>query len=384
MAYGDIGAVIDTLEFDVADCGFPDIVHVSGDVYAIAYSGAAGAGWLVTVDIGTAGAIGAAVIDSFEFDAGQVSKPTIVHVSGDVFAIAYGGVDVDGFLVTVEITTAGAIGAAVIDSFEFDAVNCDAPDIIHVSGDVFAIVYQGVDADGWLVTVEITTDGAIGAAVIDTLEFDVTSCTTPDIVHVSGDVFAIVYRGPTNYGYLVTVEITTAGAIGAAAIDTLTFESVNCASPDIVNISGDIFAIVFQGEAFDGWLVTVEITTAGAIGAAIIDNFEFDAVACTDPSIARVSDTICAIVYQNAPNHGWLKTITIETDGQIAAAVIDTLEFDTVSGIAPVILHVSGDVYAIAYTGVDSDGFVITSDISTLPPAPSEIVHHEMLMGMGP
>ncbi|MBW2602189.1 MAG: hypothetical protein JRD47_09775, partial [Deltaproteobacteria bacterium] len=43
--------------------------------------------------------------------------------------------------------------------------------------------------------------------VIDTLEFDTSSGYEPDIIHVDGNVYAIAYRGPSDDGYLKTVEI---------------------------------------------------------------------------------------------------------------------------------------------------------------------------------
>ena len=42
------------------------------------------------------------------------------------------------------------------------------------------------------------------------------------------------------------------------------------------------------------------------------------------------------------------------------------MEFDTVQGEAPSIIHVSGDIYAIAYSGGGNDGFGLTIALSLL------------------
>jgi len=63
-------------------------------------------------------------------------------------------------------------------------------------------------------------------------------------------------------------------------------------------------------------------------------------------------------------NRGDLKTISISAGGDIAGAAIDTLQFDSSSGYEPVILNVSGSIYAIAYRGPGSDGFVRTLEIA--------------------
>jgi hypothetical protein len=45
--------------------------------------------------------------------------------------------------------------------------------------------------------------------------------------------------------------------------------------------------------------------------------------------------------------------------------VIETVAFDTGAGYEPRIIPISGDVFAIAYRGVNSDGFVKTININT-------------------
>ena len=77
----------------------------------------------------------------------------------------------------------GDIGA-VIDSGIFDAVRGYWHRAIHISGDVFAVAYQGPDTDGWLCTLTIDSAGGIGA-VIDTLEFDAAEASSVRIIHVS-------------------------------------------------------------------------------------------------------------------------------------------------------------------------------------------------------
>ena len=97
-------SIIDTLEFDTEEGGWPNIIHVSGNVYAIAYLGDGSDGFLKTVTIANDGQITDMVKDTLEFDDLEGRRPNIIHVSGDVYAIAYWGFDFDGFLKTVEIT----------------------------------------------------------------------------------------------------------------------------------------------------------------------------------------------------------------------------------------------------------------------------------------
>ncbi len=368
--------VIDTLEFDAADGVTPNMIQISGNVYAIAYEGVDADGFLKTVEVANDGQITDPVIDTLEFDTSRGSEPDIIHVSGDVYAIAHTGAGADGWVTTVEIDSNGNITDTIIDNLEFDATDCDQPDIIHVSGDVYAIAYNGPGSDGWLATVEIANNGQITDTVIDTLEFNTSSGVRPSIVHVSGDVYAIAYQGPGSDGFLATVEIANNGQITDTVIDTLEYNTSRGSEPDIIHVSGDVYAIAHRGAGNDGWLATVEIATNGQITDPVIDTLEFDTVDGWEPSIAHVSGDVYAIAYRGADEDGWLATVEIATNGQITNTVIDTLEYDIADGVAPNIIfvpHVPGNVYARAaiktggtvHTGseesTDNDTFVTES-----------------------
>ncbi len=140
---------------------------------------------------------------------------------------------------------------------EFDILKGVTPDIIHISGDVYAIAYAGDGDDGFLKTVEITSSGSITDTVIDTLEFDILKGKTPSIINVSGDVYAIAYAGDGDDGFLKTVEITSSGNITDTVIDTLEFDILKGATPDIISISGDIYAIAYAGDGDLGWVAVL-------------------------------------------------------------------------------------------------------------------------------
>ena len=350
----------DTLEFDTMKGKTPGIIPIAGDVYAVAYAGEGDDGFLKTVTIAASGQITDAVIDTLEFDTLNGETPDIVQISGDVYAIAYAGDRADGFLKTVTIAASGQITDVVIDTLEFDTLNGETPDIVQVSGDVYAIAYAGDRNDGFLKTVTIAANGQITDAVIDTLEFDTRNGRTPDIIRISGGIYAIAYAGDKNDGFLKTVEIAANGQITDAVIDTLEFDTLNGETPDIIQVSGDVYAITYTGDRNDGFLKTVEIAANGQITDAVIDTLEFDTLKGGAPNIVRISGGIYAIAYTGDRDDGFLKTVVIAADGQITDAAIDTLEFDTLNGETPNIIPISGDLYAIAYAGDADDGFLKT------------------------
>lgn len=357
-------AAIDSLEFDTVQGKTPNIIHISGEVHAIAYAGDGDDGFLKAGQIATSGLIRDEELDTLEFDTSNGQDPNKIPISGNVYAIAYEGSGSDGFLKTVTIADDGQITDTVIDTLEFATSTGLTPNIIPISGDVYAIVYEGGAFDGFLKTVTIATDGQITDTVIDTLEFDTSNGQTPTIVPISGDVYAIAYSGNNDDGFLITVTIATDGQITDAIIDTLEFDTGKGENPNIIPISGDVYAIAYAGTGDDGYLTTVTIATNGQITNTVIDTLEFDTSQGKTPNIITIAGDVYVIAYEGAGSDGFLRTVTIATDGQITDAVIDSEEYDTSAGKTPNIIPISG-VYAVVYSRAGDDGWLQTVEITT-------------------
>lgn len=357
-------AVLSSLQFDTSNGWEPAIIQISSTVYAIAYRGVSNDGFLKTVSIAADGTISPSVISTLEFDTSDCYIPDIIHISGNVYAIAYRGTSNHGTLKTVTIATNGTISPTVISSLTFDTNTGYEPNIIAISGDVYAIAYRGQTNHGTLKTVSIATNGTISGTIISTLVFDTNTGYEPNIIHISGNVYAIAYRGASTRGTLKTVTIATNGTISATIISTLVFDTTASATPAIFPISGNIYAIVYTGSSNNGVLKTVTIATNGTISATIIATLAFGSVFYA-PDIITVSGNVCAVVGRNNSNYGVLRTIGIAADGSISNGNISSFTFDGSAGYESAIIHVTGDIFAIAYRGVSNHGFVITIGIKT-------------------
>ena len=363
MANGIFGAILDNLvDYDIRG-GYPDVIHVSGDVYAVSCWGTLQDGMLYTFSIDSDGAI--TIIDNFPFDGGfHATYHSIIHISGDYYAIAYSGADEDGWLCTVTITSAGVIGGAVVSTLEFDGAHCGKCKIIHVSGDVYAIAYQGSGVDGYVVTVDISPVGIIAPAVIDSWEFDPIRGAFPDIIKIAGTTYAIVYSGTAgDYdGVVFSLTIANNGVITPAAIGSLTF-STDCWDVNILHVSGDVYAIAVIGLT-DLSVVTVTINPAGAI-SAVIDTLVVDSAAIGNYplSFIHVADDVYVVAYTGLDWHGYIASMTITAGGTITA--VDSLEYYTVfDAVQPSVVAASSSVLVVAYQAT-GDG-----DISTIAITP--------------
>jgi hypothetical protein len=140
---------------------------------------------------------------------------------------------------------------------EYDNVKGKTPTMVHISGDIFAIAYSGDGDDGWLKTVTINSSGVI-TDTGNSLEFDTDKGKTPKMIHISGDVYAIVYSGSGDDGWLTTVTIDSSGVVSDMG-NSLEFDTAMGKTPTILSIGGDVYAIVYSGFGDDGWLKTITI-----------------------------------------------------------------------------------------------------------------------------
>lgn len=369
---GVISAVIDTLEFDTSNGADPQIIHVAGDIFAIAYTGPSNDGFLKTVAVDRAGGIAAAVTATLEFDGGQGERPQIVLLGGNIYVISYVGPSDAGWIATVSIDPDGTI-SSVIDSLAFDATLGRDSSLIRISSTVVAVVYEGPGTDGFLKTISMTTAGA-SLAVVDTLEFDTSLARFPKIIAVSGQIYAIAYIGGSGSSLeLSTVDIDSSGNIaGGAVVDNATPTAATQVSIDIIKLgSAGWYALIFGQSGSGAEIETVEISDAGTITTANDKNFIFDTNVAPTPRdffIINVAEGLYAIAYRDGDLKGQLVTIDIQSSGGIGP-VRGKLAFDTSQTNDPTLALIpfSNGIYAIAYGGVSGDGFVKTVSVVTTP-----------------
>jgi len=363
MAVGDIGDLIEYLNVSgVTKFGNrPDIIHVSGDVYAVAHQAGNIYGRVSTFTIDSEGVVGDSVIDTFDFDSGFDTPgtgmlPQLIHISGSVYAIPHTHYPAKGWITTITINDNGQIDDAALDTGIFEATYGTAPHMIHVYGNVYAVLYSYTSSRlGRLKTITIETNGTVGA-VVDTFSFEAMSnYPSGNIIQISAGVFGFVYSNDSNIGKITTVSISQAGQIGDTPLDTDPFDTNVELAPYITHISGNVYAIAYEGEDDDGFLKTIIITPQGAIGD-VQDTLEFDTTGATmsrrvSPKILHIVGHVYVIISISLTMVR-LSTVNIYSDGAIGDTLIDTFSPATLYGFFPSIIHISGSIYAfIYYTG---------------------------------
>ena len=380
MAIGDIGAVIDTLEFETVEGNMPSVCHVSGNVYAIAYYGPDADGWLCTFSIDATGNIGAAIIDSWEFDAVFGSYPEIIKVYETIYAIVYTDTNTKGQLFTFSIANDGTITKATIDTGQFSANGANPEHFIKIADNVFAVVYMDGAAHGWVQTIGISNVGGINDLDIDKLEFDGVTGREGFLCNITGAYYAIAYRGPGDDGWLCTLTISDAGLVSNAVIDTLEFDLATCVEPTIVKARDNFFAIAYSGPGADGWLKIVEISNVGLITDPPVDSYEFDVIEGIKPWLYAMGDGYLAISYTRSGNPLWVYTFQVDAAGSLNATTLDTQVIDAGVCSFSLIVNRDADYFFIVYTGPGGDGWIASF---TIEMPVSAVIQHLMMIGIG-
>lgn len=327
--------LIDSIQFDRPNGanGFdPDFIHISGTVYAFSHRWSQNDGYVTTLNISNNGTIADDIIDRATFESdppANAYRSDIIHVSGNIYAIASTEADTGapGNLATLEITPNGDINETIIDRFEFESGNCSRPRIYKVFDTNYIIAYSSSDS-GHVKTIEIKDNGSINKTVIDSFMFESNRCYESDLIDVSSNpsdesnIYAIAYRGMLDNGYISTIEVKDNGSITKNTIDSLKFDpSIYGGQPDIESTNfPNIFAIAYLGPKQAGYLTTIKIFNNGSILNNTIDTIQFttegkDSNLQLEPAIVHIEGDIYGIAYKGHAGQGFLVDFSINESG---------------------------------------------------------------------
>jgi hypothetical protein len=278
------------------------------------------------------------IFDDRESNIGEPNRPSIVKVSDSgshsIFAVAY-GINVDsnhssvGIIRTVNISYDGTMQFTG-HTANFDDAEGYGPSIIHVSDDVFAIAYRNASNLGVVKTFNISSDGYIaytGENFIFDSQTNNKPVNKPSFIKISDmgsyGVFGIVYGAYTDNsipaeGIIKTINIYHSnGDITWTGFDK-TFEASSCYSPHVIHHFENYYVIVFDTEPWansKGKYIPVEIGENGniiCIGLPVT----FDEDRCHDPVALKMSERGFAVVYESiaggSGHPGYLKTFQLE------------------------------------------------------------------------
>jgi hypothetical protein len=296
--------------------------------------------YLKTFNISSNGSIeftGNQIFDDRESDIGEPNRPSIVKVSDfgsyRILAVAY-GVNASnhpsvGIIRTINISYDGNIEFTGEEAY-FDDYEGYGPSIIHVAGDLFAIAYRNTSNLGVIKTFNITFNGSItytGKEFIYDDKTNIKDPNMPSIVKVSDldsyGVFAIVYGSYIDNtkpaeGIIKTLKIYYSNGTIISTGFEKKFENSDCFNPYTIYHIEDYYIIAYDTlpkANSKGIYITVQIADNGKI-ISIGKKVTFDEDRCHDPVVLKISERGFAIVYESiaggSGHPGYLKTFQVE------------------------------------------------------------------------
>jgi hypothetical protein len=382
-----------------------EIIHIAGDIFAVTYRLSTRAE-VKTFEISNLGIINNHTYDpvwKYVFQPTSsytIYSPKIIRVNPTLdpfiktYAIVYpksiSSNTNNGVLLTIKIADNGSILKKIYDSVLLGPVNFYAPDMIHVSNDVYAVVCRKVLYGSMsLRTIQISNIGKIEKSFIDNLDIPMPELTpglSIKIVHVTNNIYMIVFD---NYGSpavtLKTVEIAGNGTIKDSVLCTFNITKPgysNFCSPDVIRIKDDIFAVSYHSTNYaskSDFVSTIQIALTGNI--TLIDTFTMNAYFSSVFGYDEYSD----IIPVDGSNHlyallygydyfipgqhrgsGVIITIEINDTGAINQNPFTTFTFETYGCSRPDFIHIYNSTYALAYSkSVWVNPYQISGDIQT-------------------
>ena len=321
---------VDTLEHDTVRGQHNSLVHVDSDTYALAYTGEGEDGFISTFTIDSDGNITAVKTQSegnnLEHDddqgAASVLHNSLVKVDSNTIALAYAGAGEDGFISTFTIDSDGNITAVKTQSegnnLEHDDERGQHNSLVQVDSDTYALAYEGLNRDGYISTFTIDSDGNITAVKTESegnnLEHDANRGSFNALVHVVSDTYALAYTSHGEDGFISTFTIDSNGNITAVKTQSegnnLEHDENKGIYNSLVQVDSDTYALAYTGTDTNGFISTFTISSDGT-SIVKVENLEHDTDVGNYNSLVQVDSDTYALAYTSGSKDGWITTFTI-------------------------------------------------------------------------
>jgi len=362
-------AEIASMEHNSTQGTHNSIIHISGNIYAMAYRGSSNKGTIQTLTIGADGAMSnSSYIKNEEHDDNGVQYNSFIHLSGNRYLLAYQGEGSDGYVSVFDISTNGQ----TIDlkaKYEYDVTLSNFNDIIKMTDSTALVVYESAGHDSWIKTLKIAADGAVTNPA--TLEHDYGNSDHPSLVRMNSDTYALAYEGNSSYGRIQTFTIPPDGS-SIAEISNIVFSNNGEAEfNNIVRVDDNTFAIFGSNYNTAGGtsaektvIETITIPWTGS-SMALAAEYIVDATQ-HEPygDMLKLNESEYLIAYEGDDGDGYLELYTISADGGTITKKW-VRKFDTDNATYNSLVRVDKNTVALMYSGDGNDGFIKTFDITS-------------------
>lgn len=381
MAIGTIIGVIATHIFDATLGHYPAIQQIDEDLHCIAYRGADNDGWSKSVNITAAGAIAEPASNTLEFDAVEAAYSKACVRPTHILCNFYLSANAHRYVEAIKVNADGTLEQHANHRVQFTTANYTFGPPLHRHGDIVAIAYQHQDGTAHVCTVTVSDEGEVTDPVTSDLATTAIVQGYPSLAHVAGNVHVLMYQDGGNNGYAISVNISEGGVVSATGQPNTLIAAQYNWSNNLIKIKDNTFVCVHDGPTNTGVAAVFQCSDTGVITVPTNNIYEFEASLCDTPWALRITDEVFAVAYSGVGTDGFLKTIKCEVASAATWTAVSTLEFDTTHCDDVVIIKRGPGVYTLCYQGPGDDGVLKTVEITD---SPIVYGHTELIMGMGP
>ena len=364
---------ISVLEHEAEMGRHNSIVQVDSDTYVLAYSDENEKGWIATFTISSNGST-ITEVASLKHDNNQGLYNSIVQVDSDTYALAYSGSGDDGYISTFTISSNGAT-ITEVNSIEHDTNQGTYNSITQVDSDTYALAYAGSGDDGYISTFTISSNGST-ITEVNSIEHDTNQGTYNSITQVDSDTYALAYAGDGDDGYVSTFTISSNGNT-ITEVASLEHMLANGTNNSIVQIDSDTYAVAYTGKFLDGFITTFTIPSNGS-SITEVASLEYNTSDASHNSLVKVDSDNFVLAYSGPDEDGFIVSFTISSNGS-SITQVESIEHDTDKGRHNSLVQIDTDNYALAYEGLNSDGFIKTFNVYSDGTLPVELTSFELL-----
>jgi len=288
--------------------------------------------------------------------------PYVIHVVGTTYAMVSEDTGKIGRLATVKISDEGEIDD--LKNITFGDCTGDRnlrPIIAQISDTIYLVAYTNSKNFISVQTFNISANGTIKKCASKTLNESVNNIENrPSIQKINNNLCAIAYwsKSPTDSkpgpGILRTLDISPTGNITLKK--WVMYDTQNGFEPCLIKVPPlNVYALAYRGASSFGYIKIFNITSTGNITytnkMAPIEAGK----TIYQPSLVHVVGNIYAVAYRNNLNRGNISTFNILSNGVITATG-KTKMFANDDCYNPCLSHVVDDMYVVAYSAADSSG----------------------------
>ena len=349
-----------SLEYEYSLGRYASIVHVSGNVYAMAYGGPGDNGFLKTFTINNNGSISTITTD--EHDDGNGTYNSMIKINGNIFALSYTGSSNNSYLKTFNISNDGNDIEALGQNIHETTGHWHS--LVKADDNTLVLAFAGPGSDGYIKTFTISSDGT-DITQVSTLEHNTGTGTSNSLVKMDEDSYVLAYAGHGGDGYIQTFTIPDDGS-SITKVATREHNNIYGSWNSLVQVDYNTYALAYRGYESNDEYELLQTFTIPLDGSSIteVSSYKFSSSQNTGyySSLIKLNSFEYALAYEGVGADGYLKILHISGDGETIAERWSHV-YDTDNADWNDLIIVDKNTIALTYAGNGNDGYIKTFDL---------------------